>query len=263
MPRKYILALVALVAVAGAAALYFTLRNQIEIAQDNLTQSRGALQDKILEAMDLELQIVIAREESAQQQRLAEKEAADLKRRVESLSQEVAKAYAAQDARIEEIGKLETVNRELSQQVDTLKGAAAPVGWQDRLAYLQSRVLELEAELTSLRNSIPKAPLPGHSLVPANPSNPATVPQSPFTQPTGEIVRVGPGGSFVVLDYGRAKGAAQGQTLVLTRKQQSVGLIRLTHITEDFSIAQILNSTNTGDNLNVPDIHAGDKAHVY
>lgn len=251
MLRKFILPLVTALVVAGAGTLYFTLRNQIRTVENNLKLSRGALQEKILEAAELESQVVTAREESVRQQRLAEKEAAraaNLNQQIESLSQEAAKAGAAQNARMEEIGKLEAINRELHQQINSLRANAAPPGWQDRQTQLQSRVLELQAEITSLRKNDPKGAVEG---------------QSRFTQPAGEIIRVGPGGSFVVLDYGRAKGAVEGQNLVLTRNQQAVGLVHLTHITEDFSIAQILNSTNTGDNLNVPDIHAGDKAHVY
>ena len=250
----------------GLGAVYLTMRNQIRNIENSLILSRNALQEKILEAAELESQIVAAREESALQQRLAEKEkarASDFKEEIESLSQKIALAGSEQNAQTEEIRELGEINRELKQQINAMRVSAAPDGWQERLARVQSRVLELEAENTSLRKNIPKASLSGKDLSQAIPSDQATILRTQFSQPIGEVIRVGPGGSFVVLDYGRAEGAVVGRNLVLTRNQKVVGLIHLTHLTEDFSIAQILNSTNTGDNLNVPDIHAGDKAHMH
>ncbi|MBC9866725.1 MAG: hypothetical protein F7O42_02405 [Opitutae bacterium] len=266
MRRKFILSLVALLTVTGSGALYFTLRNQMRDIENNLILSRSALQEKILEAVELESRIVTAREETALQQRLAEEEAAkasDFKQRVESLSEKIAQAGSAKASQSEEIRKLGESNRLLNLQINTLRASASPPDWQERQARLQSRVLELEAENTTLKKSPPKVSLSGIEPSRALPSDPAAILQTRFAQPVGEIIRVGPGGSFVVLDYGRAKGAGQGQSLVLTRNQRAVGLVHLTHITEDFSIAQILTSTNTGDNLNVPDIHAGDMAHIH
>lgn len=266
MPRKFILSFVALFAIAGLGALYLTMRNQIRNIEKNLILSRGALQEKILEATELESQIVTAREERALQQRLAENETAratDLKREIESLSQKIALAGTAQNAQSEEIRELGEINRELKQQIDTLRAGAAPDGWQERLARVQSRVLELEAENASLRKDIPKSSASGKDHSQPLLSDPAAILQTRFSQPIGEVIRVGPGGSFAVLDYGRAEGAVEGLNLVLTRNQKVVGLVHLTHITEDFSIAQILTSTNTGDNMNVPNIHAGDMAHLH
>ncbi len=266
MPRKFILSFVALLAMTGLGAVYLTMRNQIRNIENNLILSRGALQEKILEAAELESQIVKAREESALQQRLAENEAArasDFMQEIESLSQKIALAGSEQNARSEEIRELGEINRELKQQIDTLRAGAASDGWQERLARAQSRVLELEADNASLRKNIPKVSFSGKDLSQTLSSDPATILQTRFSQPIGEVIRVGPGGSFAVLDYGRAEGAVEGLNLVLTRNQKVVGLVHITHITEDFSIAQILTSTNTGDNLNVPDIHAGDKAHMH
>ena len=266
MPRKFILSFATLLAMTALGAVYLTMRNQIRNIENSLILSRGALQEKILEAAELESQIVAAREESALQQRLAENEttrASDFKREIESLSQKIALAGSEQNARSEEIRELGEINLQLKQQINAMRASAAPDGWQERLARVQSRVLELEAENTSLRKNIPKVSLSGKDLSQAIPSDQATILRTRFLQPIGEVIRVGPGGSFVVLDYGRVEGAVEGRNLVLTRNQKVVGLVHLTHITEDFSIAQILNSTNTGDNLNVPDIHAGDKAHMH
>ena len=266
MPRKIILSFVALSAMTGLGAVYLTMRNQIRNIENNLILSRSALQEKILEAAELESQIVTAREERSLQQRLAENEtarASDFKREIESLSQQIARTGSAQNARSEEIREMGEINRELKQQIDTMRAGAAPDGWQERLARVQSRVLELEAENASLRKNIPKVSFSSKNHSQALPSDPATILQTRFSQPIGEVIRVGPGGSFAVLDYGRSEGAVEGRNLVLTRNQKGVGLVHLTHITEDFSIAQILTSTNTGDNLNVPDIHAGDKAHMH
>lgn len=266
MHRKFIPPLVALLTLACSGALYFTMRNKMRDIEKNLFLSRNALQEKILEAVELESRIVTAREENVLQQRLAEEEAAkasNFKQRIDSLSDKIERAGSAQNSHNEEIRQLGVSNRKLRLQINALQANASPPDWQERLARLQSRVLELEAENTSLKKSPPKVSLSGKDFSQTRPSNPATHLLTRFAQPVGEIIRVGPGSSFVVLDYGRAKGAREGQNLVLTRDQTAVGLVHLTHITKDFSIAQILNSTNTGDNLNVPGIHAGDMAHIH
>jgi len=75
-------------------------------------------------------------------------------------------------------------------------------------------------------------------------------------------MRIRPDGSFAIISYGRKLGAAEGQTLTIRRNQQNIALVNLTQITNDFSIAQILSSTNTGKSLSVPDIQIGDTAHL-
>ena len=77
-------------------------------------------------------------------------------------------------------------------------------------------------------------------------------------------MRIGPDGSFAIINYGRQHGAAEGQTLSLRRQQQQqeIALVSLTNITNDFSVAQILSATNTNGNLSVAEIQVGDTAHL-
>ncbi len=261
-----VLRLITLLAVVIPAALYFRVNSQKQKIEDNLNLSRSALQEKLQEVAELEPRIVIAEENSATQQHLAEEEAtkaSSLQRKVETLSEKLRQTELAQNNHREEMGELQEINRQLRSEINTLRSRPTPPDLQEKLAQLQSQVLELEAENTSLKQSRPMATLPDSLPLQPHSPDPAFSPSAQLPQPVGEIVRVGPGGSFVILDYGRDEGAVEGQNLALIRNQKVVGLVRLTQITKDFSIAQILSSTNTGDNLSVPDIHVGDKAHIH
>ena len=144
--------------------------------------------------------------------------------------------------------------------MNNLKASVPPQNWREQLNQLQSRHLELEAENASLKKSL--ASTVRSSTVLRSPASPGQSRQFQVLQPVGEVIRIGPDGSFAIINYGRQSGAAEGQTLSIFRGQQKVGLVSITQITNDFSIAQILSSTNTGRSLSVPDIQIGDTAHL-
>jgi hypothetical protein len=176
------------------------------------------------------------------------------------LSQQVNETNAARERSEIEITRLNEANRDFQRRVNSLKASIPPQNWREQLNQLQSRALELEAENTTLKKSLTPKPQP--STARERPTRPAQNPVFQSLAPVGEVMRIRPDGSFAIISYGRKLGAAEGQTLTIRRNQQNIALVNLTQITNDFSIAQILSSTNTGKSLSVPDIQIGDTAHL-
>ncbi len=253
---------ICLTAVIISGVIFFQIRTQKQKLSDNLSQSRSALQEKIFETASLKSRVL-----EADKQRLAQIEIAneatmtrdDYKAQYDTLITKTEETEAETIEAENKISEINATNRDLQRQIYELKAALPPQNWREEQNQLQSRLLQLEAENTSLRNTLESANINagGHIL---------DIPRPSIAQvtklPVGEVMRIGPDGSFAILSYGRKLGAAEGQTLTIRRDQQTVALVSLTQITNDFSIAQILSSTNTGSSLSVPDIQVGDTAHL-
>lgn len=252
---------ICLTAVVISGVIFFQIRAQKEKLSDNLSQSRRALQEKISETASLKSRALEADEQRLDQIKNA-KEAIDTRdeyrAQYDTLITKIDETEAGKEEAENKVSEISATNRDLQRQIYELKASLPPQNWREEQNQLQSRLLQLEAENTSLRNTLVSANI--------NTGGPLEIPPPSIAQvtklPVGEVMRIGPDGSFAILSYGRKLGAAEGQTLTIRRDQQTVALVSLTQITNDFSIAQILSSTNTGSSLSVPDIQVGDTAHL-
>lgn len=252
---------ICLTAVVISGALFFQISDQKQELAHNLNHSRSALQEKISETASLK-----SRALEADEQRLAQIEIAneaivarnEYKAQYDTLIAKVEEAKAERIEAENKISEINATNRDLQRQIYELKASFPPQNWREEQNQLQSRLLQLEAENTSLRNTFESANIKAGGQY--------KIPTPSIAQvtrlPVGEVMRIGPDGSFAILSYGRKLGAAEGQTLTIRRDQRTVALVSLTQITNDFSIAQIVSSTNTGVSLSVPDIQVGDTAHL-
>ncbi|QXD22511.1 hypothetical protein F7C95_11155 [Opitutia bacterium ISCC 51] len=261
MNGSLLLRIICLVGVLVSGFLYLQVKKQKLRLDENLNISRLALQEELSQSAKLKSRTLYAEESSKQLQAITEEErakATGFKEQFDQLKQRAEAAEAAQKQLEEELQNVNAANRDLQRENNNLEASIPPQNWREQLNDLQSRNLELSAENTSLRRSL--------SSVNQNPALPP--PASSFqtdplpTQSVGEVVRIGPDGSFAIINYGRQHGAAEGQTLSLRREQQEIALVSLTNITNDFSVAQILSATNTNDNLSVAEIQVGDAAHL-
>ena len=257
------LRVICLTAVLVSGVIFFQIRAQKQKLESNLIQSRIALQEKISETAVLRSQALEADEQRIIQTQLAEEaqEHSDkYKAQFDSLNLKLVVADAAKKNEEDRVAEISAANRDLQRQVNALRASLPPKNWREEQNLLQSRLLQLEAENASLRKTLESA------SAMASAGNLIEIPPASLAQvtklPVGKVMRIGPDGSFAILSYGRKLGAAEGQTLTLRRDQQTVALVSLTQITNDFSIAQILSSTNTGSSLSVPDIQVGDTAHL-
>jgi len=249
--------------VVVSGILYFQIRGQKGRIENNLNLSRTAFHEKLEESASLKSRVLNAEEISKEMTQLAEEEklkTSGYKKQFDKLSKRVEETESGKQQSDDEVSKLSAVNRELQRQVNALQASVPPQNWREQLNQLQSRLLALEAENSSLKQSFA-------SSISSSPSK-TTLTETTSLLPTrskmpaGKVMRIGPDGSFAILSFGRQLGAAEGQTLAIRRDQQTVALVSLTQITNDFSIAQILSSTNTGNSLSVPDIQIGDTAHL-
>lgn len=262
MKPSILLRLLCLTGVLLSAAFYVQIRKQQERIEDNLNQSRQAYQEKVKEGASLRSRALQAESKSGELIEKAEAElsrASGLEAQFDDLEGQLEIAEAHRKEAEEEVARLGIYNRDLQREVNQLKAAMPPRNWREQLNRLQSRLLELEAENTSLKKTLSAV---GARVATTGPATGPTAVPSRAQAPVGEVVRIGPDGSFAILDYGRQAGAAEDQVLAIHRGAQPVAVVSVTQITNDFCIAQILSSTNTGGNLSVPDIQIGDTAHL-
>jgi predicted RNase H-like nuclease (RuvC/YqgF family) len=263
MKASLILRIVCLAGVILSAVFYVQIRNQKLRLENNLNLSRIALQEKIEESASLKSRVFNAEESSKEKTERAEEEsvkAKALEAQFDDLKSKTDEADAARMKAEDELSRLSSYNRDLQREVNNLKAAVPPQNWREQLNRLQSRLLELEAENASLKKSLASTGGPAANTA-QTPTFP-TLTQPQVIQPVGKVIRIGPDSSFAILSYGRQLGAVEGQTLTIRRGKQVVALVSITQITNDFSIAQILSSTNTDSSLSVPDIQVGDTAHL-
>lgn len=261
MNPSLLLRIICLGGVLVCGLLYVQLRQQKRQLNENLNTSRTALQAQLSESAELKSRTLQAEESSKQLITLAEEEQAKATGFKNQFDELKARAEAAENAqkRMEEtLRSVNAANRDLQRENNNLKASIPPQNWREQMNELQSRILELEAENTSLRRSLSST-----AQTTFNPSPVQTFAfDPPPTEAVGKVVRLGPDGSFAIINYGRKEGAAEGQTLSLYRNQEKIALVSLTNITNDFSVAQILTATNTGNPQSVPDIQVGDTAHL-
>ncbi len=263
MNGSLLLRIICLVGVLVSGFLYLQVKKQKLRLDENLNISRTALQEELSQSAKLKSRTLHSEESSKKLQAITEEErakATGFKEQFDQLSQRAEAAEAAQKQLEDELQNVNAANRDLQRENNNLEASIPPQNWREQLNELQSRNLELSAENTSLRRSLSSV-----NQSPTLPPPVTTFESNPLpTQSVGEVVRIGPDGSFAIINYGRQHGAAEGQTLSLRRQQQQqeIALVSLTNITNDFSVAQILSATNTNGNLSVAEIQVGDTAHL-
>jgi arsenate reductase-like glutaredoxin family protein len=62
-----------------------------------------------------------------------------------------------------------------------------------------------------------------------------------------QLVRVGPGNSFVVINYGKSHGASANQRFEVKRGLDVLARVEISDITENYSVAQVLPETLSGN----------------
>lgn len=141
------------------------------------------------------------------------------------LDRELTATRARLDEREERLVALMAERETLRRQAaaDLPAPAANPAAVADR-----RRLADLEAQVSALlTRALATAPAPAAAA-----PNPAAPP--PF-----QIVRLGAGGAFVVVDYGAGHGARPGERLAVIRGHQLVARAQLSETRDRFSIAQI------------------------
>ena len=186
MKASLLLRIVCLLGVIMSGVFYFNVRSQKIRIENNLNQSRQALQQKLKESASLKSRVLHAEESSKQMTQLGEEEkskASSYKTEFDDLNKKTEEAQAARKRSEEEVTKLSAANRNLQREVNNLKAEIPPQNWREQLNLLQSRHLDLEAENASLKKSLAATGRPQTGL--RSGAAPGNSPQTLVLQPVG------------------------------------------------------------------------------
>ncbi len=137
--------------------------------------------------------------------------------------------------------RLQKENSRLTQEVNVLKATSVPqeevANYELTIANLERQVLELQQTqpLQQVTNALPTA-------IPADPSL------------RGNVLTVGKGASFVVLDIGYSDGVRLQNELYVQHANTPIAKIQVTEVKENLSIARVLpesllKTPQTGDSV--------------
>ncbi len=224
--------LLCVVALAGAIALGY-LRFQSE-------RARHALENRLVEASNQAqasaAELAATKEENgtltakvhglegdlgAARTKLSATEA-----RATQLERDLTQAKAAVAVHEQNARALATEIATLRQDLaDTRAAQASP----EAVAAYKNTIAELERQLAAAQNG-------------------TVAPTAVFTNRAGRanVVSVGPGNAFVVLDFGAERGAQLGQRLTVNQGTDVVATVLISDVRPNFSIAQVLPDTLRG-----------------
>jgi len=250
-----ILRVITAIAVLACVYGYWHTLEQRSKLENNLTQSRRTLQEKLqslqrveTENDQLKAELQAERDQSAELQARAD----GYQLRFEQALAELDKLRNAQGGNDQ--SQLEAEIAQLrSALIEARTQSGDPSPYIREIAALRAELAELKSANTpgyTASNPTALAPTPATSSVPLPSASPGA--------PLGKVVRVGPDGSFVIVDFGEVRGARKNRVLDAIREGTRVGRMRLTQVTNDFSVAQVLPDSNLNPNEPEPDIRAGD-----
>lgn len=137
--------------------------------------------------------------------------------------------------------RLQKENGRLTQELNILKATSVP---QDEIANYELSIANLERQILELQQT--QAPQAFAA------SLPAVIPANPSLQ--GNVLTVGKGASFVVLDIGYKDGVRLQSELYIQHADIAIAKIQVTEVKENLSIARVLpdslvKTPQTGDSV--------------
>lgn len=137
--------------------------------------------------------------------------------------------------------RLQKENSRLTQELNVLKATSVP---QDEIASYELQIANLERQLLELQQT--QAPQQLEKTLPA------AVPTDPSL--AGNVLTVGKGASFVVLDIGYSDGVRLQNELYIHHADTPIAKIQVTDVKENLSIARVLpeslvKTPQTGDSV--------------
>ena len=232
-----LMSLLAVLAAAISGFLFF----KIDYDKDQLLANNRAAQQQLSAAQQRASDNATDRDRAAADLATAQREIAELKARnttLEARNSQLARELARHrddltareqtDQGVQQ--ELSSLRRQLAESRTALAsalGGATP----EQVAAYEARIRDLENQLILLRRQ--SAETPPAVATPAGLS--------------GQVIEVGPKSAFVVLNIGSKHGATAAMELVLRRGQNQLARIQLTDVRENYSIANVLPETGTGN----------------
>lgn len=138
--------------------------------------------------------------------------------------------------------RLQRENSRLTQELNVLKATSVP---QDEIAAFELQIANLERQILEYQQTTPLSALTSTGLPPAIAAN---------AKLKGNVLTVGKGASFVVLDIGYSDGVRLQNELYVQHADTPIAKIQVTEVKENLSIARVLpdslvKTPQTGDSV--------------
>ena len=237
-----LLCVIALTGSALSAGLYFRIGNSKQVLEQRLA-------DTTLRATKLDADLATANQQNgALKSRLTtvsgELVAVKTKltttgARATQLERDLTVAKSDLSAAKEVVAVYELTARALADEVAALRqdlsDSRASNASPEAVAAYKATIAELERQLATARNGAAAPAAAGAST-------------AVFASRAGRatVLTVGPGGAFVVLNFGSARGAQLGQRLTVSQGTDEVATLLISDVRTNFSVAQVLPDTLRG-----------------
>ncbi|MDQ8179811.1 hypothetical protein [Pelagicoccus sp. SDUM812005] len=228
----------------AAGAFYFLAKAEYQSLDTNLQTLNASL--KAEKARSQKLQ-----KESADQAKTIESQAAEIQRltadallannQLLQIQRENKRLADERDAQDVAERRLQKENSRLTQEVNVLKATSVP---QEQIANYELAIANLERQVLELQQTQP--------LQQVATSLPTAIPADPSLR--GNVLTVGKGASFVVLDIGYSDGVRLQNELYVQHADTPIAKIQVTEVKENLSIARVLpeslvKAPQTGDSV--------------
>jgi hypothetical protein len=227
---------IALIGSAISATLYLQIGNSKQVLDLRLA-------DATLRATKLEADLASSNQQNGSlkaqlgsisvERNVAKSKLADANARATQLDRELITAKSDLSAAREVVAVYELTARALADEVAALRqdlsdsrtSNASP----EAVAAYKGTIAELERQLATARNGAAAPAAAGAST-------------AVFTSRAGRatILTIGPASSFVVLNFGSARGAQLGQKLAVSQGIDEVATLLISDVRTNFSVAQVL-----------------------
>ncbi|MBD5779617.1 hypothetical protein IEN85_08925 [Pelagicoccus sp. NFK12] len=234
-------------AVLGAIAagvFYFLAKNEYQSLDTNLQSLNASLKAERTRVQKLQKENAAQAETLAAQADEIQKLTADsllANNQLLQIQRENKRLADERDAQEIAERRLQKENSRLTQEVNVLKATSVP---QEEIANYELAIANLERQVLELQQTQP--------LQQVSSILPSSIPADPSLR--GNVLTVGKGASFVVLDIGYSDGVRLQNELYVQHADTPIAKIQVTEVKENLSIARVLpeslvKTPQTGDSV--------------
>lgn len=225
-----ILQVLALLGAIAAGLFYFQDKHEFQSLDTDIQTLNLSLRNERSKTQELQKQGKEQAENLQSQSSQLEKLAADLllaNNQLLQLQRENKRLADERDAQEITERRLQKENGRLTQELSVIQATSVS---QDEVASYEVTIANLERQILELKQT--QAPQRITSSLPVN------VPTNPSLR--GNVLKVGKGASFVVLDIGYAHGVRLRNELYVQHADTAIAKIQVTEVKENLSIARVV-----------------------
>ncbi len=226
-----ILQIISFLGAIAAGVFYFSSTGGEEASSDQVKRLQADNRQQRTKAAKLHNELEKLREELAETRQNLEKQTSEsllAQSQAQQLRRENQRLFNEREAQTIAEQRLQRENSRISQELSELQARSIS---RDQVASLEQTIESLEREILELQQTRPAA-------TPFNPALAAPLPTNPSL--TGNVLTVGKGASFVVLDIGYADGVRLQNELFIRHADTPIAKIQVTEVKENLSIARVL-----------------------